>query len=383
MNEFKFSCPHCHQILEATPEHAGMQLNCPSCQAPIVVPSTAPQPPQRASKLSKVPSTVQYAATSRAMATAMARQSRKPRIGLYIGLAVTAAVAVAAILIVPKQIDKYNERKEAAKAAEAAAKAPPPPPPELTADEILAKLNAAYKGLTSYSAQAIAVGTVDSSQINPAMKEPVVLTTKLSLRLGRPSFYRMEWERDAGKQQIKGAVWDSGKGDFLHAGTLTTKEKTPEAAFTKAAAASATLGPYIAALFFSATNSPGAIIKDYSKTNSETLDSQKCYVLTGEVDSRRMLFWIRKSDFLIAQTELILGGKVNEAELAGLSYAQKAAKERAAKLRGNFTETYQDIVVNKPLNPNDFESSFPPNASASPKQQRQPRAGGPGRGMPH
>src|ERR1022692_271422 len=98
MNEFKFSCPNCQQNIQATPEYSGVQINCPTCHAPIVVPdaqvaAAAPRP----GKLTMAASTVQYAATSPAMATTMARKAKKPRVGLYVGLGVGALAVVAAI----------------------------------------------------------------------------------------------------------------------------------------------------------------------------------------------------------------------------------------------------------------------------------------------
>ncbi len=375
MNEFKFSCPHCQQNIQATPEYAGVQINCPSCQAPIVVPQATAAAAPRPGKLTKAPSTVHYAATTPVMAAAMARKAKKPRVGLYVGLGVGAVVAVAAILFVPKLLDTYHQHKEAIAAEQAATNAPPPPPPDLTADEILKKLGATYKKLTSYSAQGVSIGTIDMSQISPAMKEPQTLTTTLSLRLGKPDHYRMEWDREVGTQHLKGAVWAAGKGDFVHPGTVTTKVKDRETALNTAAATSGTLGIFTAALFFDETNSLAATLKNYAKTNNETLNGKKCYVLTGQIASQKVLFWVHKSDFLIAQAELILGGKVDEATLAGLTLAQKAQMERASKLKGNFIETYQDVETNKVLNPNDFETDFPPNANPGPMQPRQPRAG--------
>ena len=217
---------------------------------------------------------------------------------------------------------------------------------------------------------------MDLSQVNPKLTQPQTVTTKLSLRLGRPDHYRMEWERDAGTQHIQGAVWAAGKGNFVHTGNTTTKVKDQETALTTAAASSGTLGMLTAAVFFGATNSPATVLKNYMKSHSETLNNQKCYVLTGQLGHMNLMFWIRKSDFVIAQTELILGGKVDEAELAGKSYAQKAQLERASKLKGNFIETYQDIVTNKVLNPNDFETSFPPNATPQKPTQKRQHGGG-------
>jgi hypothetical protein len=382
MNEFKFSCPNCRQNIQVTPEYVGSQITCPSCQAAIVVPAAPGAPAPKQSKLTKAPSTVEHIVTSPVMAAAMVRNKKKPPIGLYIGLGVAVAVAIAAVILVPKFLDKYNQHKAELAAAQAAASAPPPPPPELTADEIIKKLGETYKGLTSYSMQGISAGTVDSSQINPAAKVPQEVETKLSLRLGRPDNYRMEWNRQVGKREIKGAVWSSGNGDFVHPGTITAKVKDREIALNDAAAYSGTLGIFLAELFFDETNSPAAILKNYAKTNNETIGGQKCYVLTGKIGYQHVIFWIHQSDSLIAQTELILGGTVDEAELNGLSLVQKAQMEKAAKLRGNFTENYQDIQINKPLSANDFESSFPPNAKQTAMQSRRPKPGGPGRNGP-
>jgi hypothetical protein len=386
MNEFKFSCPNCQQGIQATPDYAGAQITCPKCQATIVVPQPSDVPTGGAAKgkLTMAASTVQNITTSPVMAAAMVRNTKKPRIGLYVGWGVGAVAVVVAIILTPKALDKYHQHQADVAAAKAAAEAPPPPPPpppDLEADEILQKLGETYKGFPSYSLQGISVGTVDSSLLNPALKEPQVVTTKLSLRLGRPEHYRMEWTRDVGKQHIQGAVWAADKGDFIHPGTITVRVKDREAALNTATISSGTLGTIIAALFFGDTNSAALALKNYAKTNNDTIDGKKCYVLTGKLGLRNLILWIRKADFVVAQTELVLGGKVDEATLAGLSNAQKNQMERASKLRGNFIETYQSIETNKMLNANDFETSFPPNAQALP-MKRAPRAGRGDRGGP-
>src|SRR5450432_2544855 len=45
MAEFKFACPQCGQNIQCGTGYAGMQINCPTCQKPIVVP---PAPPSAA-----------------------------------------------------------------------------------------------------------------------------------------------------------------------------------------------------------------------------------------------------------------------------------------------------------------------------------------------
>ena len=51
MAEYKFYCPQCGQHILCDTSHSGMQINCPVCQKPIIVPqapAAAPVPPQPA-----------------------------------------------------------------------------------------------------------------------------------------------------------------------------------------------------------------------------------------------------------------------------------------------------------------------------------------------
>jgi hypothetical protein len=43
----KFSCPNCHQHIQAEPNYAGLQIVCPACQGSLVVPANpiGPVPP--------------------------------------------------------------------------------------------------------------------------------------------------------------------------------------------------------------------------------------------------------------------------------------------------------------------------------------------------
>ena len=45
MADLKFTCPHCKQPLEAPPEYFGQNIDCPSCNKNIVVPTPPPPPP--------------------------------------------------------------------------------------------------------------------------------------------------------------------------------------------------------------------------------------------------------------------------------------------------------------------------------------------------
>ncbi len=362
MNEFKFSCPQCQQNIQATPEYAGMEINCPNCQTPMVVPpapeSAAPKP---AGKLSKAPSPVQHTPVSPVAAgSTVPRKVKKSRTGLYVGLGVGAAVIAAGIIFGPGLLDKYHEHKEKVVAAEiAATNVPPPPPPELTAEEILNKIDSTYKGLRSFSMHADSVGNIDMSQVNPALKEPLHPTAKLSILLGRGGKYRMEWEREAGPQIVKGAVWSAGKGDFVRTGTSAKKVKNREAAMNTARSMSGTLGVGFGDLFFSTNDTLSSMLKNFSKMNNESVNGRKCYVLTGQApgqgNSQKVVFWVAKDDFMVVQAKMVLGGTIDTSAMPGLTPAQKKQIEAMSKIKGDMTETYTDIETNKTLKDSDFQ----------------------------
>jgi hypothetical protein len=375
MNEFKFSCPNCRQSIQATPEYAGVQINCPSCQTAIVVPQATEAPAARPGKLTKAPSTVEHAATSPVIATTIVRKAKKPRTILYVKLGAGLAALAAAAYFAPNLYDKYQHHKETVLAEQAATNAPPPPPPELTADEILKKLGATYKELTSYGAQGDSVGDLDMSEINPLFKERLHPTAKLSILLGRGAHYRIEWERQAGPKTLKGAAWSAGKGDFIRTGTAPTKVKNWQSALIAAEASSGTLGVGLADLFFDATNSVTVLLKNYSKTNNESINGHKCYVVTGQIASQNILLWVEKDDFLIEQMEMVLTGKIDAEALAALPAAQKAQAQVMSKIKGNIIETYKDIETNKVLNAEAFQTAFTANTftpNTTPKRNPSP-----------
>jgi outer membrane lipoprotein-sorting protein len=290
---------------------------------------------------------------------------------------------VAAIIFVPKAIDKYHEHQEALAAADRAAKAAAEAakvPPDPAMDEILRKVDDTYKALTSYSAHADSVGTMDMSEISPLLKAPQTITAKLTILLSKPNLYRIEWERQAGPTTLKGMAWSSGKGDFVRAGTASTKYKSREMALTIAAASSGTLGASLAGLFFDPTNSLANGLKNPSKGKNETINGHKCYVISGQIAFQNLKLWIRKDDFMITQAEVVLGGKIDDSMLANLPAAQKAQMMQASKIKGNIIETYQDIETNRVLNPSDFEkalaangASGTPGNSGTPKPVRGPK----------
>jgi hypothetical protein len=380
MNEFKFTCPKCQQNIQATPEYSGSQINCPACQTPLVVPPApgAPAPAPASPKLSKTASTVHVPATSPAMVNQFLVTHKKPRIGLYVGLGVGALVIAAGIYFGPTAYDKIKANHEAKVQAEIAATNPPPAlPPELTAAEILKKSGAAYKAMTSFTADGQTTATIDLSQISPT-KKPQTFSASLSVLLSRPSYYRMDWERESAGKTAKGAVWSAGQGDFLRSGATSTKMKNRDAAMSTASSLSGTLGIFTANLFFDDPDSLAVALKNPVRTNDETLNGEKCYVVSGRIDSQNVLFWISRTNFTVAQVELLLGGKVDDATLGNLTVAQKAQVMAMAKIKGSFVETYSNIELNKTLAPDAFQAGSaagsklkPPRGTDESKKRRR------------
>ena len=372
MNEFKFACPNCQQNIQATPEYSGAQINCPVCQKPLTVPMAPGMSAPPASKLTKAPSTVQHAATSPAMINTFLVAHKKPRIGLYVGLGVGAAVIAAGIFFGPPLYDKISQQHQAKVAAEiAATNTPPPPPPELTGPEILKKTGAVYKSLASYKAQGESTATIDMSEISPS-KKPQSFTSSSSIVLARSGNYKMEWERKAGSQTSKGAVWSAGQGDFVKNGASTTKMKDRSTAMGYVAGVSGSLVIFTTDLFFDDPGSIAVALKNPSRTNDETLDGSKCYVVAGQIASQNMVFWINRTNFLLAQAEIILGGKIDEALLDKLTAAQKAQAMAASKIKGSFVENYSNVEVNKTPGADAFQGD---SSTTAPNRMR-PGAGG-------
>jgi hypothetical protein len=45
MSEIKFSCPSCQQTIAADASYGGLQINCPACNTPMIVPGAAEDAP--------------------------------------------------------------------------------------------------------------------------------------------------------------------------------------------------------------------------------------------------------------------------------------------------------------------------------------------------
>jgi hypothetical protein len=376
MSEFKFSCPNCQQNIQATPEHSGLQINCPSCQTPLIVPQAPGEPAPHGPRLAMAPAAPHGPAAIPVRYMGPPTRKKKSMTGQIAGWSIGACVVAALLIFGPAAWKKYIKPKENAGLEQAATNAaPPPPPPELTTQEILQNANDAYKNLSDYAATAQTVAALDMSALAPG--QPVMnMTSHSSLQLGRTNFYRLDWEQNALGRVTTGAAWNAGKGDFSGSGQIPAKKVKTRLEAMAPASASLVLSALIAETFFSTTNSIFDKSGEFTKTNAASPNGQPCYALLGEVNHQTLLLWINKKSFLISQVEVILGGKMDEAELKKLPSAQRNAMAMMSKLKGTITETYDNIQTNQHLLAAAFTTSYKPTINPEALRQGPPSMAG-------
>jgi hypothetical protein len=371
MSEFKFSCPNCQQNIQATPEYSGLQINCPSCQTPMIVPQApgAPAPAPHGPRLAMAAPSTHGPAASGPHYTLPPVRKKKTKTGLIAGWSFAACVVAALICFGPSLAKKYGLLKKETVVQEPATNAPPPPPPELTTEEILQKVHDAYKGLTDYAANGQTAAALDLSGVAPG-QGMMNLTSSSSLQLGRTNFYRLEWAQTVAGKKISGAAWNAGKGDFVGYGAVAPRKVKSRQEAMMPAGASFVLSAIIAEAFFGTTNSVVDKSNEFTKTNATRLNGQNCYVLLGTDHHQTFQFWIDKHSFLVAQVELVLGGKMDEAELKKLPSEQRNAMMLMAKMKGTITETYDSIQTNQNLTASAFTATYTPSAAPVAAPQR-------------
>jgi len=362
MSDFTFLCPSCHQQIQASSEHSGMEVDCPLCQTKIVIPAAPDTPgvPQARTKLSMAASTAEHKPQGFAPPPPARKKKSKFPPKTIAGVVVATAAIIAGIHYGPRLYDQYKQKQADKEAAELAASQPPPPPPEPSAAEIVRQMGDKYKAMSTFSAQGQTAATLDMSELapnNPSAKS-ISLTANTALRFGRPDLYRLEWTLQAGQATVGGAAWSAGKGNFFAAGPYPSKVKNRETAFSEAAGSSGTIGMTLAALFFNDQNNPAAAPERFAKTNGTALNGQDCYIVAGDDNAARLELWVNKKTYLVAQAEVYLnGGLDQDAYKAQTNSTIKAQMLRVSKIHGSITETYQNIAVDTPIAAADFEKS--------------------------
>ena len=404
MIEFKFSCPGCGQHIQCNDAYCGRQISCPTCRKSIVVPpatgTAAPAPTAGNLSISRPIAPAPAAAAFRpppTIAAAPKKSSATKIIALVVGL----VVAVGAVFGVRWYLNRDTTSDPTATAKTKATQPGANNTQTPSAPEILQKVTEQYDSLTSYSASGKNVSIIDMSGVDMknipgmpaklpkdakavAMSKPQRMEGNFSVKLGKPNFYRVEWEGQMGPVKNKGAVWSAGEGDFLLMSSMGqpkySKMKDREIALASATGISGGAAGTMPGIFFKSQSSQLNLFKGATRGADETIDGEDCYVLTGNVSGMKIILWINQSTSLIKQKQMVLGGELkmpdmNDAtveeglkQLGGNPTPEQKAQTKAmmknmkamtSQLKGTMTETYSNIEINKPVAKEDFKYAVP------------------------
>jgi outer membrane lipoprotein-sorting protein len=225
---------------------------------------------------------------------------------------------------------------------------------KLSREEILQRSQGAYAALTSYSDDGKSISVLNGT----------TNTHTFFIKLGRPDFYRVEWEqstesafyKSTGEKEV---IWSEGKGDFLEMLGKARKESSKESAFGSAAGISGRASATIPGTFFSlnSVNELGGSTASAKQNADAKAGEVDCYVFTSESKGRTKTVWIGKQDFLIHQVRIVTSA---EAMKAIMAEAAKRHPEIAARMPkteytdSTSTETHENIVLNQKFSPTDF-----------------------------
>ena len=270
---------------------------------------------------------------------------------------------------------------------------------QVSAQDIAAKSRDAYAALSSYSDS----GTVVSEMAGQRN------TLTFNTRLQRPNLYRIDWTQGTGPKSV---VWSDGRGDHLEAtapgqGKAAKTQTLPDMknALTRAAGVSWSAASTIPGAFFN--QDVGDVFVAPVASGRYPLQKEKdakvgdvdCYVVSSVLDFSKIpdnkgkpgtastMLWIGKGDFLIHQCRTKYVEKVDssaaqsdqaidDAIKKSLAMQNKpATPEAIAAMRPQmkaimkqvqstlkagfeagvvFTQTHENIVVNKKLSPAAF-----------------------------
>jgi hypothetical protein len=420
MSEYKFACPGCGQRIAVTDEYAGHQINCPACQAAIVVPANpgalpqAPPPPappaaprpgvavlSSAQPHVAVPAPNLEQQGSAAYQAHVAHKPKKSYTGLIAGVTAVALMGLAAFVGRDWLAGKWKafHKPSTAEIAATNQPEPAPAPAEPTVAEIWQNVVATYKGLTSLSITGTATNVVGKAQGSAALNTPSVqglsalfpTSADLSVKLGRPDNFRVDLNQHFGTAAVRIVGWSAGQGYYLMHNNTRRKESSLETVLVGLSSGTG----FMAGLFFNEAD--GVLARagtDWSRTNGAAISGQPCDVLAGTILFQKALIWVNKRTFLIHQIQIVLDGDTNTLEIddAKIKEALMAAKDGQnvtpaeitqfktglqllSNVRGTLTETYQDIQTNIPIALAEFEP--PPSAAppAGPPPARGARAG--------
>jgi len=411
MADFKFSCSQCGQHIQCDAGYSGAQINCPSCQQPIIVPQaphSAAAPPAMPSLSTRQSTTVP--ATGRRFAGAPGVRPAAPAKSgaLRNVLIITATVVVLAGLGAGGWFgfSKYKEHKTAKKANPAAQVATPTANATVQALSILTKVHSAYTNFSSVKEDGTVTLFLDLSNLTfadlnpdspantknpnrrpPGMPRVITNATEYSVKRAQTNWFYFAGEAVSkiDRQTLTNtiAMWSADNGTFEF---MDSHQRMAPATYMQLADAGSVnnTSAQVTEQFrkmqqlFGDPAQLTKLIKDLGQTEDEPVNGHDCCTLTAKVLGQKVKIWVDKSTYLISQSQITLGGAISDADIddafslfaAGFTNVPpqqldmikaqvKKYTPAMTKIRGAITSTTKDIELNPTLSADDFNYAVP------------------------
>jgi hypothetical protein len=186
----------------------------------------------------------------------------------------------------------------------AVASAAPVEPPELQDPrEIVRRTLARYESLETYASEGAVSVDMDFQGKRDLME------VRFSLRLGRPSSYRIVWQTTfKGSTQRESAIWSSAEGTRVRLGGSAYKLGDDPAAFSFASGVSALASHTIPSLFYASKERSLEQLTDLQLVGAEEVGGEECYKISGATPrGDPVLVWISRKRLLLLKRQLLLG----------------------------------------------------------------------------
>lgn len=195
---------------------------------------------------------------------------------------------------------------------------------------ILGAVREAYRTASSYEATGKAITRV----IQPAEGTETSIGATFTIKLGRPSLYRITWTQQLDfEEKLEGAVWNDGEGPRLYLSQAGTTAELPSDEVALSAATGASLGAahLVPSLFYSWVSSGNLLdrLDNVRVEGRETVNDEPCHIVAGEIEGGiGYRLWISTNAPVVVQLENTLGGS---ASTHGVPESTPEQEERALK----------------------------------------------------
>lgn len=173
---------------------------------------------------------------------------------------------------------------------------------ETSPNEILSKVEDAYRALKTYKAEGTIVSDIDTGQMK------IKTETSFSILLKKPNLYLISWTQKnmpmPGMVQ-SGAVWSEGIQPYLYMSVMNAYSKisSDETALASATGISGGAAFTIPSLFLPVFKDPPAPFSRLRNPRIERTDKiaeEDCYVISGpSTISKEETFWVSKTTHLL------------------------------------------------------------------------------------